>query len=249
MLSVVITFTLLPQTMVVFAHEDSDDRANYLVVAKNDSSYNVINQEYSQEICEDKTVSDGSMVLSLTENEAASIEEYIGTEYIEKDIIFKENEADSSEDLLSDFLGNYNTEEAEEIYPSNILMVNGDNPAVTSEENIVVGILDSGIANHSDLNVTKRVCLIPDLYVDNNLFSYDLSGHGTGVAGVIGAKNDDKGIIGIYENVELYSIQVLTPTGEAPLSRIVAGIDWAIENGVDVLNMSFDTTKKYYQSI
>ena len=242
LLVAVMIIILMPQAITVFAHEYSDDRVNYLVVAKNEASYNVINREYKEEICEEKTVSDDSIVLSLTATEAESIEEYSGTAYIEKDILFKEFSEDiSPEDLIEDFLGG-ETECAEEDYPANIYMVNGDNVNLASEENIVVGVLDSGIANHSDLNVTKRVCLIPDMYVDNNLFSYDLSGHGTGVAGVIGAKNDDKGIIGIYENVELYSIQVLTPSGEAPLSRIVAGIDWAIENDVDVLNMSFGTS-------
>ncbi len=61
------------------------------------------------------------------------------------------------------------------------------------------------------------------------------------MAGIIAAEKNNNGIIGIALNVSVYSIRVLDEDNEAPISRIIAGIEWAIENDIDVLNMSFGT--------
>ncbi len=128
-------------------------------------------------------------------------------------------------------------ESDEEAYTDNIKMVKGDNVAASGD--VKIAVLDSGIAQHDELDVEERISFIPGLEVDNTLISYDESGHGTSVAGVIAAKENGKGIKGIAKNAKLYSLQVLNSYGEAPLSRIVEGIDWAIDNDIDVLNMSF----------
>lgn len=70
----------------------------------------------------------------------------------------------------------------------------------------------------------------------------DTSGHGTSIAGIIAAKDNEKGIMGINQNVEIYSARVLDDYNMAPISRVVEGIYWAIENNVNIISLSFGTS-------
>ena len=72
-------------------------------------------------------------------------------------------------------------------------------------------------------------------------FFTDATGHGTSVAGIICAEDNGAGITGMNPHVELYSAKVLSEGNKAPVSRVVEGIYWAIENKVHILNMSFST--------
>ena len=63
--------------------------------------------------------------------------------------------------------------------------------------------------------------------------------HGTHVAGIIGAKrNNNIGINGVAENVEIMSIRVV-PNGDERDKDVANGIRYAVENGAKVINMSF----------
>ncbi len=61
------------------------------------------------------------------------------------------------------------------------------------------------------------------------------------MAGIICAEDNGAGITGMNPHVELYSAKVLSEGNKAPVSRVVEGIYWAIENKVHILNMSFST--------
>jgi subtilisin len=65
----------------------------------------------------------------------------------------------------------------------------------------------------------------------------DLCGHGTACAGIVRS---------IARDCELVSVRVLGAgyTGSAPV--MLRGLEWAIEQGFDVVNMSLSTTKKQY---
>lgn len=86
----------------------------------------------------------------------------------------------------------------------------------------------------------KRINLIPG--EENMLPVYeDVIGHGTSVAGIIGSNGKKSGIIGVNPNVEIYSAKVLDDHNSAPISRIIEGIYWAIDNNVDIINFSLGT--------
>ncbi|MDE7327561.1 MAG: S8 family peptidase [Lachnospiraceae bacterium] len=106
---------------------------------------------------------------------------------------------------------------------------------------VKVAILDSGVDYTEDIDVYMRKNFIPG--EDNISVIYeDISGHGTSVAGIIAAKDNDEGITGINPSVQLYSARILDENKQAPASRVVAAIDWAIEQDVDIINISFGTT-------
>lgn len=128
-------------------------------------------------------------------------------------------------------------------YPWNIPFVKGSEADINTlgSETVRVGILDSGVSLNDEFEDIVRIDLVPDTIYDSLGIYNDVTGHGTGVAGVIAAEKNNKGIIGIAPNVSVYSIRVLDENNEAPISRIIAGIEWAIENDIDVLNMSFGT--------
>lgn len=103
---------------------------------------------------------------------------------------------------------------------------------------VKVAVLDSGIdTHHEDLTVAGGAS-----FVDYTTSYDDDNGHGTHVAGVIGAKNNDVGVVGVAPDAELYALKVLDSTGKGYLSDVIAGIDWAVDNKMDVLNMSLTTS-------
>ncbi len=119
----------------------------------------------------------------------------------------------------------------------NIQMINADQVDIDMnvEDKIKIGIIDTGINVNSEYNVCNEID-----YTDESTFLFqDFSGHGTSVAGVIASSN----AYGINNNVELYSIKALNQNNVAKLSDVIAGIYWAIENDLDILNMSFGTSK------
>jgi subtilisin len=67
----------------------------------------------------------------------------------------------------------------------------------------------------------------------------DDNGHGTHIAGTISALNNDIGVIGSTPDSELYAIKVLDQYGNGNYSDIIAEIEWALANNMDILNMSF----------
>jgi subtilisin len=59
---------------------------------------------------------------------------------------------------------------------------------------------------------------------------HDEHGHGTHVAGTIGAADNGSGVIGVAPEVTLHAVQVLDGNGSGTWSGIIAGIDWVAEH-------------------
>lgn len=125
-------------------------------------------------------------------------------------------------------------------YEWNIQAVQADGVSETSTQKVKVAILDSGIDYTGDIDVKMRKNFIPGQDTVYAIYE-DSVGHGTNVAGIIAAKDNDIGITGLNSNVELYSARILDDNLQAPISRVVDAIYWAIDNKVNIINISFGT--------
>ncbi len=107
-----------------------------------------------------------------------------------------------------------------------------------------VAVLDTGIdLNHEDLIVAGGVRFRttgPFLRQDDNYD--DDNGHGTHVAGTIAALDNDWGVVGIGPSIDLYAVKVLDASGGGSVSSVVAGIEWAVEQNIQILNMSLGSS-------
>lgn len=124
----------------------------------------------------------------------------------------------------------------------------------TGSSLVKVGVIDSGIdSSHPDLvgKVNRNISCsfiyqAEELYdpidpyenvIDRN--PTDELGHGTFVAGIIGAiSNNNIGISGICQNIDLVSLKVRNPNGDIVISNIIAAIFYANENNIKILNLS-----------
>lgn len=98
---------------------------------------------------------------------------------------------------------------------------------------VKVAIVDTGIASHTDLAVAGGAN-----FTDYTSSYQDDNGHGTHVAGIAAAQNNGTGIVGAAPDAALYSVKVLGGDGSGYLSDVIAGIDWAIANDMDIVNLS-----------
>ncbi|MFH0809993.1 MAG: S8 family peptidase [Pseudomonadota bacterium] len=127
---------------------------------------------------------------------------------------------------------------------------------------VVVAVIDSGVdPNHPDLapNIWRNGAEVANgldddgngyvddaqgyNFVDRNPVVFDVTGHGSAVAGVIGAAgNNGEGSVGVSWSVELMPLRVLGPDSTGNVADAVEAILYAVNQGAQVINMSWGTT-------
>jgi subtilisin len=100
-----------------------------------------------------------------------------------------------------------------------------------------VAVVDTGIdCGHPDL--APNCVYGANFTFKGNKLAFDDHGHGTHVAGIIAARPNGFGVIGVAPEATLYAVKVLDANGSGALSSVASGIIWAVRNGMHVINMS-----------
>ena len=104
----------------------------------------------------------------------------------------------------------------------------------TQGERINVAILDTGIdPDHPDLQA--GILDMEDFTGDG---IEDLNGHGTHCAGIVGARLNGAGLVGVAPKCKLLIGKVLGNQGSGSFQQIADGIDWAVEKGAHIISLS-----------
>ena len=109
---------------------------------------------------------------------------------------------------------------------------------VDERVDVDVAVIDTGVdLSHPDLNVYRggaRNCSIGAISAN------DLNGHGSHVAGTIGALDNGSGVVGMAPGARIWPVKVLTDAGSGLNSDVICGIDYVAANAdqIEVANMS-----------
>jgi subtilisin family serine protease len=91
-------------------------------------------------------------------------------------------------------------------------------------------IIDTGIdTGHTDLYVVQHVNFAGGV-------NKDCHGHGTHVAGTVGAKDNSQDVVGVAPGVALVGVKVLGCGGSGTTSGVIAGVDWVTANATAPIN-------------
>lgn len=132
---------------------------------------------------------------------------------------------------------------------------------------VVVAVIDTGVDfSHADLRTniwlnSKEIAnngkdddrngYVDDIlgwnFADNNNYPIDDDGHGTHVAGIIAARENNIGMVGIAPNVRIMPLDVFRGRSGS-ISSIIKAVKYAKSNGATIVNMSLTTTG-YQQSL
>lgn len=115
----------------------------------------------------------------------------------------------------------------------------GGGRTIANVGNVSVAVIDSGVdATHPDLNVVLNKGFgQPDIG--------DATGHGTHVAGTIGARENDEGVVGMAPGARIVNLRVFDASGSSSLTDIIAAVDYVTANAssIQVCNMSLGGPK------
>ncbi len=125
--------------------------------------------------------------------------------------------------------------------PEGILRIGGDLSSTAAGNgsgsvDVDVAIIDSGISSHPDLNIAGGVN-----FTSGPAHKYsDGNGHGSHVAGTVGAIDNGIGVVGVAPGARLWALKVCGNSGSCSLSAIIGAIDWVTANAdiIEVANMS-----------
>jgi len=107
-------------------------------------------------------------------------------------------------------------------------------------EGVKVAIIDSGIDyTHQDLDGNYKG---GKDFVNNDDFPMDDNGHGTHVAGTVAAEDNGFGVVGVAPEADLYALKVLGASGGGDYAHVIAALQWAKDNGIQVTNNSYGST-------
>lgn len=197
------------EVRVITTYKNSPDRVNGRKLGSNHKAMNV---------------SRSNLDIMLASDDIAMVENDHLVYRTSTDVINGESNMD-----LSVMIGNY--------YPSSFdsLAVEEYHENDILGKDIKVAIFDTGLNTKStELNIVGGATFV----AGSDSFADD-SGHGTSMAGIIGAAMDNEGITGIAPAAELYSVKVLDSNGIGYTSGVIEGIYWAVENDIDIICFGF----------
>jgi len=184
----------------------------------------------------------GHSILGFAANISKTIADKIATDpevaYIEIDQVITLEGSLSSEPILIK-----NSTAPVEAIPPGIMSVGGFTEFNPKDSTHRAWVIDSGIDNHPDLNVNFKLgfSVFKDKFGQPDKLDYN--GHGTHVAGIIGAIKNKDGVIGVAAGYPVIPVRVLDSTGRGCTSAVIAGINYVAEKGVkgDVANLSWSS--------
>ena len=104
---------------------------------------------------------------------------------------------------------------------------------------VKVAVLDTGFdIEHPDINFTEGYDVV-DHDDRAKAPAYSSENHGTAVAGIIAAKDDDIGVVGLAPSAEIIPIRLIPDDGYVSVSNIIMAHRKAIELGADIINNSW----------
>lgn len=136
--------------------------------------------------------------------------------------------------------------------PTGVDRINADFDATANIDGIDdrvdvdIAILDTGIdLDHPDLNVfnftyCKTQGPVNANCADGDSAANDVNSHGTHVAGIAAALDNNSGVVGVAPGARLWAVKVLEDDGSGAGSQIIAGVDYVAGHAADieVANMS-----------
>lgn len=211
----------------------TENTQQYVIKLDTASTYEMILEKYPTAVIDDNITDslkeENIIVADMTNNEAERLANEKGVISFEKDIIV----------TGSNYIG-INDEDRNNI-EWNLDVINANNNEYDSgNDPVKVAIIDSGVVATADIDVIKRINLIPGEENVEILFD-DISGHGTAIASIIAGKDNGDGVTGVNPNALIYSVKVLDEENKASVSRVAEGIYKCIDEDVDIINMSFGT--------
>jgi subtilisin len=126
--------------------------------------------------------------------------------------------------------------EAGEAIPTGIKRIDAEG---AGGSNAIVAIIDTGIdLDHPDLNVSQHCWF--SAYGPNRVDADDGNGHGTHVAGTVGAIANTSGVRGVAPGASICPVRVLDNSGSGAWSSIIAGIDYVTNRRLEFNDGSSD---------
>lgn len=134
---------------------------------------------------------------------------------------------------------------SEQTIPTGVRRIATDKNATADIDGVDEGmdvdaaVIDTGVdKEHPELNVVGGVRFYLGMLTDSRYD--DDHGHGSHVAGIIAARDNGSGVVGVAPGARLYSVKVLNSRGSGYLSDIIKGLDWvrARASDIEVVNMS-----------
>jgi subtilisin family serine protease len=140
-----------------------------------------------------------------------------------------------------------------QIVPSGISRIAANfNKTFLSLSDIGVAVIDSGVdIKHPDLNIAGGIRFYSEdkksgfkSYSDSK-YDDDL-GHGTHVAGIIGALDDDNGVVGVAPGCKIWAVKVLDKKGDGYTSDMIRALEWVAERSSDIQIINLSVTGTGY---
>ncbi|OGN08723.1 MAG: hypothetical protein A3C64_00765, partial [Candidatus Yanofskybacteria bacterium RIFCSPHIGHO2_02_FULL_41_12] len=178
-----------------------------------------------------------AVVVNMAQDSEMSLSANTAVEFVETD--YYENWLEAvGEDDLREF---QTTIQEPQVLPWGVNRIDAEKAwRKTAGRQIRIAVVDTGCGPHPDLRIWGGASVVSytESYSDDHY-------HGTHVAGIIAAIDNEFGVVGVAPRVRLYAVKVLNGFGSGFVSDVIEGLQWCVRNKMNAINMSIGTYMNY----